>query len=1707
VAAILGLLAVLAVGGAGKSQEPTALLQGQSVTLLPNGQWLFVGGEGQGGPLTTVSAGDSPSSPGPPLPVGLDYARAWHAAMVLSDGTVAVIGGIDAKGYLVIPCERFDPSAASIISFNLPKQALRSHHTATLLPDGDVLIVGGLSGRGDTLGSVVLWSPRDNSLTTLPASLNVPRSGHTATLTSQGTVLIAGGVDQDGQAVKASELYDPVLGISRVVDPSNSPSSNNAAAQVVSSVPANGAKNVPLHTPVSVLFSQPIDVTTANTDTLNLSSPAGPVSIEVVTAEGGKLAFLNPATQLAPDTTYTVTVNGVVARGGSSITDMAFSFTTGSSSAISDGTRSLGSASAVGSLSGRPSVWIPTADWMTHLPPSPWQSLPPLRAPRGVTALAGQVLTINGSPLAGVTLKIARRSAITDGSGRFLLLQPPVGHGVLLINGATANQPGISFGIFQAGVSIQARTTKVLNYTIWMPVLDTAHAASVASPTTAETVVSNPLVPALSLDIPAGTVITDINGRVTTTLTITPVPLDRPPFPLPAGVQVPIYFTIQPGGGQLWGTKGGWAWAQLYYPNTSHLAQGALFDFWNYEADGAGWYVYGAGHVNADRSEIVPDPGVGIYEFSGAMVGNPPAPPKTGPSSDDSSPSDDAGEPVDTSTGILRHSETDLVLPDTLPIKLTRTYVSQDNYSRPFGIGWSDRYELFLQGSAHPWTYINLILPDGEQVYFTNIGNVNSFTQAVYTPTLSPGAAYYGSSITWNGIGWNLRLKDGTTYVFPDSEDLNIPALAAVTSIFDRYGNKLTITRDGSGNVTQITSPDGRWVQFQHDSGNRITQTIDNIGRTITYRYDLDTGTTCNQPAAAVGLLCQVTDANGGITKYTYDAGNRLLTIVDRRGNTALTNTYDPTSGRVTNQVLADGTSTFTFAYTIDGSHVTQTSITDPNSAIEQKNFDNNGFVVSDTYALGQSVQQTLSFTRDPGTELVTSVTDPLSRQTTYAYDGNGDLTSVTRLAATAQAVTASLIYDPIFNQLTSVTDPLGHVWNITRDSSGNATAITDPLGDATSLTYNLKGQPLSITDALGDAAQLGYNVYGDLSSITDPLGNTSLGFVDAAGRLDSVTDPLGATTILRYDPLNRLTQITDPLNGVTAFTYDGNSNLLSVTDAKKNNTSYTYDTRNRLTKRTDALSKADSYVYDSNSDLTQYTDRRGKIDTFTYDALDRRTAAHFGQNGTKYQDTISYTWDGGNRLTKAADSTAGSITRQFDELDRLTQETTSQGTVGYHYDAANRRSTMTVSGQSQISYTWDNANRLTGITQGANAVGLSYDNADRRTCLTLPNSVIVGFGYDFASNLTGLTYGTTGSCASPGSNLGNLTYTYDKDGRRTGFGGTLGAVNLPTPVTTAKYNADNALTNFGGAALKYDGNGNLTSDGTNTYTWDARNHLSAISGGATAGFVYDALGRRMKQTIGSTVTQLLYDGLNTVQLLNGAVPTAVIANLLTGPGIDEYFWTSANGGMAYLVDGLSSTIGLVNSSGSTAASYTYQPYGQATATGSASNAFQFTGRENDGTGLYFYRARYYNPTYQRFIAQDPIGFAGGSTNLYTYVMNSPVGSIDPLGLTDCTSGGNGLSSSNNNALGPQAVSSRNDNDLREQEGNLWNTLGDATSDIPTILPPGSAPAINPGTPENSAIDFSACSIGDIACQQAASDRYNNQYRSYSRMQDYRLGQ
>lgn len=1202
----------------------------------------------------------------------------------------------------------------------------------------------------------------------------------------------------------------------------------------------------------------------------------------------------------------------------------------------------------------------------------PVAPLPPLRAASGVTALAGRVLQLDGHPLAGVDLSIGSRHTFSDATGRFLLQNVPAGHQALLINGDQI--PAGPFGLFQEAVDLQSGKTTVLPWNTWLPRLDLKHAVHFPSPTRKKVVITNPSMPGFEAIIEPGTVIKDYWGHVVTEVSLTPIPITQAPFPLAPGM--PIYYTLQPG--LAWVTQG--PGFKIIYPNVTNQPPGAHIPFVSNSAGdpGLGWSLAGYGTVSQNGSQILPtylkNPYNTLQPFGVTFQPNCSSP-ELCPPAGGNNPND--GEPVDLASGAFIYQNTDLTLPDVLPLSLTRIYHQSDPNIRDFGMGMSDPFDLFITPGQQSGT-LALNFPNGASITYTPANSPGTY-QTLTTPT-----AFYDSTLVEiNDATYTITLTDGTEYAFGSK-------IASLVSIIDRFGNTLSINRDSvTGHILQVTSPSGRWISFTYaicvpgqTPSYCITQAQDNMGRTVSYAYD------------ANGRMTSVTDVAGQVTNYAWAACSssllcsEMVSIQDPRKITYLTNAFDPSSGRVTQQTLADG-STYQFAYTVNqNQQVTETDVTDPRLNIRKVLFDSNDYVTSDTNAAGTPVQQVTTYMRDPNSELILSTTDALNRTTSYTYDSFGNVTSITYLTGSKQQETWTYTYEPVFNRLASVTDPLKHTTMLTYDDPDQKITITDPLNHQTVITL-VGGQPVEIVDPLGHTMYFSY-FDGELVAIADPLKRITTGYYDSGGRLLQVTDPLGKTTKITYDNFNDVTKVTDPLNHTTTIGYDPDGDITSVKDANGNLTQYTYDSRDRLITSKDALKNSTIYAYDGMSNLTQVTDRNGVNTTFGYDALNRETSVTYAGNG----GTISYTYDAGNRLISTVDSLTGTYSDSYDGLNSLTSETSPNGKVSYQYDAAERRTQMTVAGQQPVHYTYNNDNQLLSLTQGSSSVGMSYNKDGNPTSIVLPDAVKEKYTYDAAYETTAIAY------VYGKNTLGNLTYTYDKDGRVSSMGGSFARTGLPTAISSASYNADNELTSLNGTSLSYDKDGNLLNDGTNTYTWNSRQQLTAIAGpNLTASFAYDPFGRRSQKTINGTSTSFLYDGSNVVQELSSGTPSA---NLLTGLGVDQIFArTDSTGTSSFLTDRLGSTIALANSSGSVQTSYTYDPYGNTTVSGSPStNAFQYTGRENDGTGLYYIRARYYSPGQQRFISQDPLGFNGGSSDLYSYVGGDPVNFIDPTGTT-----------------------------------------------------------------------------------------------------------
>ncbi|WP_405851451.1 polymorphic toxin-type HINT domain-containing protein [Streptomyces sp. NBC_01369] len=1239
-------------------------------------------------------------------------------------------------------------------------------------------------------------------------------------------------------------------------------------------------------------------------------------------------------------------------------------------------------AASAGVLPQGPDAWQPGKanlkgrDWITARGRTP-KAPAKLRAPPGTTALTGRVLRLDGRPLADVTVRVDGKRGLTDAKGRFLLTGIDEDATTLVVDGASANTGQRQYGRFDIRIRPRAGRSTDLGFPVWLTPLDTEHTVSFDAPAKKDITLTTPQIPGLEVRIPKGSVVRDENGKAVTELGITAIPIDRPPFPLPRNSVVPVYFTVQPGGTTVF-PKG----AQIVYPNYTHEAPGARVDFMDYDPKDKGWHVYGHGQVSPDGRQVVPDADTRVWAFHGAMFNIADLVPW------DLTGLKDvidwlSGDPVDLATGQLTDSRTDLGVFDPLgSAEVNRTYWQGDTQPRAFGIGRDLSYNAFLH-SEKQYEQVDLYLPGGQKVHFTRTSPGTGYADAVFEPLDTP-TGFRGSKILNNDNQWELRFRDGSVWVFPQ--------YAPLKEIRDRHGNALKLTRlsGNKGEITRITTPGGRWISLAYDTKHRVHEARDNTGRTVIYDYD------------SAGRLSTVTDPADKVSRYTYDgSSNRILTATDARNITYMTNSYYP-DGRVKDQVLTEGAK-YSFAYTQTGTgQITSTEVTQPGGAIRRVEFDAAGYGVLDIAARGSSLERRTQYVRGPN-HRIDAVVDPYGQRTELTYDANGHVTRSVEQAGTANArASGTATFDGPFDQPTRVTDPLDNETVFGYDTQGNLQTVTDPEDRRTTLTYAPDGQIKSVTDNADAVTEFTYR-NGDLVSVKDAEGRVSRQFTDAAGRASALTDTAGSLTTVVYDKLNQPRKVTDPLGRSTGFDYDDNGNLTTLTDARNSTARWEYDDADRPRTATDAMGAKATFEYDAAGLLRKATSRSGKIALATYDLLGRAKTAQYGVDiAGQAESSVSYDYDGHDLLKQINDSQAGNQSFAYDTYDRPKTVTGPNGTVSYEYDAADRRKTMTAGGQT-TSYGFDMAGILTSITSGTQEIGFELDAVGREKTATMPGGVARTTGYDKTGTITSIAY------AQGTSNIGDLHYTRDERALQTGLTGSLANVALPAAETGTVFGKDNRITTYGGRSFTYDADGQLKTDGIRDYTWNARGQLSGLTkAGQNSSFGYDALGTRSTKTVGGTTNKFLTDGSNPLVEQNGTGDTT--ATVATS-GLDEFLTRTENGAtQIYLTDALGSVIGLANSDGTIATKYAYDPNGRATTTGAASsNPYTFTGRENDGTGLLYYRDRYYDPETGRFISQDPIGQAGG-TNLYQYALSSPTTYTDPTGdnpmIAACAVGG-----------------------------------------------------------------------------------------------------
>lgn len=772
------------------------------------------------------------------------------------------------------------------------------------------------------------------------------------------------------------------------------------------------------------------------------------------------------------------------------------------------------------------------------------------------------------------------------------------------------------------------------------------------------------------------------------------------------------------------------------------------------------------------------------------------------------------------------------------------------------------------------------------------------------------------------------------------------------------------------------------------DSGlNLQSMSITGSGQTVSVSYTYDTlGRKKSET-----LVRRANPAGGTVsltTTYDYDALDRVTRVTDALGNQFQV-IYDK-NGKVYQ--------TIAYFKKPDASYETRVLAT--------RNYDGADRMISETDTYGYSTLYTYN-----AAGKLQSALDPNNHITQFEYD------AMNRMTATidASGYQRQTVYDLDGQPVTGI-NPLGKKTSTAYDALGRPTKITDALGFITTMTYDANGNLTCVIDANANAGLQPTNTYGctlykQYDELNRPVltvnaenGQTQYAY-DLLGNVLSLTDPMSHTWYFAFDNLGRQVGMTDPNGKSQSYQVDEASNTWQRTDRMGRTTNYTYDNLNRLT-RVDYLSDTrwETYGFDYRGDLTDIANREGLSYTYTYDNKHRLTA----KTDNRTSQTMSYTYDAAGNPKQKTTYTGDVINYQYDSTRRLISEQ-SPGylQVSYQYDGAGRLLTRTLSSGAQTAYVWDDANRLTSITNssasGAPVTQTTYTRDRLGNVLSKTEGAnFTTYSYDPLYRLI--------SADAPGTTWDD-TYTYDKVGNRMSFNRNGSAVHY-------EYDPANRLTKTrtGSASgpvqyqFTYDFEGNLRTkkDAARqlllSLDWNAKNQpISLVAGTNTNSFSYDPLGYRVSKTDSQGNKTYLLEGEHLEAVYSGL---QLQAKYMRGGVIDEVvnayqYDTSGNWiNTTYHHDPQTSVIGLSGHNGDVYNLTAYAPFGETEEeAGPVKNFLKYTGREQDqDSGLYQYRARYYDPSIGRFISEDPKGFAGSGVNFYAYVGNNPVNGNDPTG-------------------------------------------------------------------------------------------------------------
>lgn len=920
----------------------------------------------------------------------------------------------------------------------------------------------------------------------------------------------------------------------------------------------------------------------------------------------------------------------------------------------------------------------------------------------------------------------------------------------------------------------------------------------------------------------------------------------------------------------------------------------------------------------------------------------------------------------------------------------------------------------------------------GGFLYVADYGNhrVREITPAIrltdegnlIVPSRNRQETYY-----FNQKGQHLETRDALTgavlWKFAYNEE------KALIEIADGDGNVTRIERGATGVAQAIVAPDGQRTELVIDENDRLAAVDDPAGGRWQIEYE------------ASGLLSAFTDREEFRTEYFYNESGEFLGSIDARGGGWSVDGQSSGSSKQTKMTTAEGR---VYSFEVEALPTEERKYIRTNpSGLETRRVVTPGRARTSTelpggtkivsregpdprFSMASPIPAYRSIALPSGLTFESTTTRDVELE-----DPNEPLSMMTLVDEVTTNGRASTIEFDANQRKWTLLSPAGRQTTMEVDEHSRPTRVTEQNLAPVSYQYDERGRPASV--AVSDKGserriEFEYHTEGDqagyLAEVTDPLSRTIHFEYDAVGRVTRQTYPDGRSVDFSYDAEGRLRALTPP--GRTAHLFDytdaGDREIyeppeLPGVDAV---TVYRYDLDSQLTEIERPGGEAVLFGYDSGGRLDSINSDAGIVD-YGYHPDTGQLISIDSSDGI----SLSYTWDGFLPISETwSGPVTGNVSRSYDENFWLIEENAAGHAVTFSHDDDGL---LTAAGDLGLTRDLDHGlikgTELDGINgiRSYNAFGEPMGREvgidDVPVYQAVYSRDAIGRIGQQSLTVNGLTdtwsyhYDMAGRLETVERNgTEEYAYLYDDNGNRIEYTG-------PSGTITAEYDEQDRLIRYGQNTYTHtDAGERLTRTnavGTIQYDYDVAGNLRVVTlpDGTEIEYLIDGRNRRVGKKVDGVLekTWIYRDQLSPVAQFDGngnLTHRFVYAEKPHSPSwmirVDPV--TGEEATYRIISDHLGSVRMVINAeTGMVSQQIDYGPFGQVLYDSSPGfQPFGFAGGVYDqDTGHVRFGARDYDSEVGRWTAKDPIGFAGGDANLYGYVVQDPINSLDIFGLAE----------------------------------------------------------------------------------------------------------